>query len=290
MLDGYALSISDLMRSSSIAAILSLAGMLAVPALADDLPKRVVSMNLCTDQLAMMLAAPGQLLSVSYLATDPRGSAMAEKAKSYQINRGLAEEIYLLRPDLVVAGSFSTRATVDMLKRLDIPVAVFEPAYGLGEVRDRLREMGEVLGREEAANALIADYDYRLGSLLKEAGHRPRAALYYANGYTSGDRTLAGQILFAAGFENVAVEAGYSTGGILPLEVLAMLEPEALITGRRYSGTSRSEEILDHPVVQTLRADGTNGAISDRDWICGTPYVLRAIKELGTLRREMVED
>ena len=290
MLDGYALSISDLMRSSSIAAILSLAGMLAVPALADDLPKRVVSMNLCTDQLAMMLAAPGQLLSVSYLATDPRGSAMAEKAKSYQINRGLAEEIYLLRPDLVVAGSFSTRATVDMLKRLDIPVAVFEPAYGLGEVRDRLREMGEVLGREKAANALIADYDYRLGSLLEEAGHRPRAALYYANGYTSGDRTLAGQILFAAGFENVAVEAGYSTGGILPLEVLAMLEPEALITGRRYSGTSRSEEILDHPVVQTLRADGTNGAISDRDWICGTPYVLRAIKELGTLRREMVED
>ncbi|MCY4314402.1 MAG: ABC transporter substrate-binding protein [Gammaproteobacteria bacterium] len=278
------------MRSSSIAAILSLAGMLAVPALADDLPKRVVSMNLCTDQLAMMLAAPGQLLSVSYLATDPRGSAMAEKAKSYQINRGLAEEIYLLRPDLVVAGSFSTRATVDMLKRLDIPVAVFEPAYGLGEVRDRLREMGEVLGREKAANALIADYDYRLGSLLEEAGHRPRAALYYANGYTSGDRTLAGQILFAAGFENVAVEAGYSTGGILPLEVLAMLEPEALITGRRYSGTSRSEEILDHPVVQTLRADGTNGAISDRDWICGTPYVLRAIKELGTLRREMVED
>ena len=290
MLDGYALSISDLMRGSSIAAILSLAGMLAVPALADDLPKRVVSMNLCTDQLAMMLAAPGQLLSVSYLATDPRGSAMAEKAKSYQINRGLAEEIYLLRPDLVVAGSFSTRATVDMLKRLDIPVAVFEPAYGLGEVRDRLREMGEVLGREEAANALIADYDYHLGSLLEEAGHRPRAALYYANGYTSGDRTLAGQILFAAGFENVAVEAGYSTGGILPLEVLAMLEPEALITGRRYSGTSRSEEILDHPVVQTLRADGTNGAISDRDWICGTPYVLRAIKELGTLRREMVED
>ncbi|MCY4227223.1 MAG: ABC transporter substrate-binding protein [Gammaproteobacteria bacterium] len=290
MLDGYALSISDLMRSSSIAAILSLAGMLAVPALADDLPKRVVSMNLCTDQLAMMLAAPGQLLSVSYLATDPRGSAMAEKAKSYQINRGLAEEIYLLRPDLVVAGSFSTRATVDMLKRLDIPVAVFEPAYGLGEVRDRLREMGEVLGREEAANALIADYDYHLGSLLEEAGHRPRAALYYANGYTSGDRTLAGQILFAAGFENVAVEAGYSTGGILPLEVLAMLEPEALITGRRYSGTSRSEEILDHPVVQTLRADGTNGAISDRDWICGTPYVLRAIKELGTLHREMVED
>ncbi|MGA0716208.1 MAG: ABC transporter substrate-binding protein, partial [Gemmobacter sp.] len=28
-------------------------------------PGRVVSINLCTDQLAMMLAAPGQLVSVS---------------------------------------------------------------------------------------------------------------------------------------------------------------------------------------------------------------------------------
>mgnify|MGYP006999250795 CR=1 FL=1 len=43
-------------------------------------PARVVSMNLCTDQLAMALAAPGQLISVSYIARDPRASAMAEEA------------------------------------------------------------------------------------------------------------------------------------------------------------------------------------------------------------------
>lgn len=288
-----------LMRGSKFWTALCTAGALAVPAIAADFdtlrvpstpPARVVSMNLCTDQLAMMVAAPGQLHSVSYLAFDPRGSAMAEEAKNYQINRGLAEEIYLMQPDLVIAGSFSTRATVDMLKRLGIPVAVFNPAYGLGEVRDRLREMGHVLGREDVAQALIDDLDTRLDVLRAESGKRPSAALYYANGYTSGDRTLAGQILTAAGFENAAVEAGFASGGILPLEVLAMLEPDALITGRRYPGASRSEGILDHPIVQALRESSASGTITDRDWVCGTPFVLRAIEGLSEVRQDMLAD
>jgi iron complex transport system substrate-binding protein len=256
------------------------------PALADA-PGRVVSVNLCTDQLAMMVAAPGQLHSVSFLAVDPRSSAMADEAQAFAINRGLAEEIYLMQPDLVIAGSFTMRATVDMLRRLGIPVEIFEPAYGLDDVRDRLRRMGEVLDRQDRAEALVTDFDARLSALQAEVGERPDAALYYANGYTAGDRTLAGQILIAAGFENAAVEAGYSSGGHLPLEVLAMLSPDALVTSRTYPGASRSEEILDHPVVRSLRKARASGSFTDRDWVCGTPHVLGAIERLGTFRRSL---
>lgn len=264
---------------------------LAAPAVADNAPpQRVVSMNLCTDQLAMLVAAPGQLYSVSYLAIDPRGSAMAEEAQGYVINHGLAEEIYLMQPDLVIAGSFSTRATLEMLRRLDIPVVVLDPAYSLDEVRERLDQMGETLGQEARAQELIADYDLRLAALRKNVGARPSAALYYANGYTSGNRTLAGQILVAAGFKNAAVAAGFASGGIMPLEVLAMLEPDALITGRRYPGASRSEEILDHPVVRSLREGRANSTFADRDWVCGTPFVLRAIADLATLREHMGQE
>ncbi len=253
-------------------------------------PQRVVSMNLCTDQLAMLVAAPGQLHSVSALASDPRGSAMAEAARAFAPNRGLAEEIYLMRPDLVLVGSFSARATVDMLRRLGIPVAVFDPAYGLDDVRDRIGQMGAVLGQEARAEALIADYDARLAALQAEAARRPSAVLYHANSYTSGDRTLAGQILVAAGFRNAATQAGFSAGGVLPLEVLATLAPEALITSRPHPGASRSEEILDHPVVRALRDGRATGSFTNRDWVCGTPHVLRAIETLGTLRRAMPHD
>ena len=245
-------------------------------------PTRVVSMNLCTDQLAMMLAAPGQLASVSYIARDRRASAMADDAMAYPINHGRAEEIYLLKPDLVVAGSFSTRATTDMLRRLGVPVVVFEPAYALDDVPARILQMGEALGRQQAARALVAEFETRMASLATQPTRR-RAALYSANGYTSGQNSLAGQILEAAGFANIAAELGYSHSGVLPLELLAMADPDVVISSRPYARASRSEEILAHPIVRDLTARQNTGEMRDADWVCGTPHILRAIAKLQHL-------
>ena len=77
-------------------------------------PRRVVSINLCTDQLAMMMAGPGQLVSVSHLAGDPTYSTMPEAAAAYPANRGLAEEVYLLKPDLVLAGAAILQAVQEL--------------------------------------------------------------------------------------------------------------------------------------------------------------------------------
>ncbi|WP_317616335.1 substrate-binding domain-containing protein [Paracoccus mutanolyticus] len=86
---------------------------LAMPAGAA--PRRVVSINLCTDQLALAVAAPGQLVSVSELARDPALSAMASRAAAIPSNRGRAEEVLALRPDLVLASSLGDAATVRLL-------------------------------------------------------------------------------------------------------------------------------------------------------------------------------
>ena len=249
------------------------------------MPRRVVSMNACTDQLAILIAGEGQLVSVSHLAADPRVSAMTDEATDFPLNHGRAEEIFLLAPDLVVAGAYSGREAADMLRRLGVRVEVFEPASSLEVVRENIRQMGRVLGQETRAERIAADYEARLAKLQAEVTRRPRAAIYYANGYTSGDRTLAGQILLAAGFSNVAAEAGYASGGVMSLEVLAMAIPEFLVTGQPYPGASRSEAILDHPVVKALR-DRPQGRIADRDWVCGTPFVLRAVEELAEERRK----
>lgn len=254
---------------------------------APERPRRVVSMNLCTDQLAMMLAAPGQLVSVSALSTDPRSSPMAEQAAGYAVNHGRAEEIWLMEPDLVIAGSFTNRATVDMLRRLGVPVTVMEPAYSLTQVSDLMHEMGRVLGREAEAAAAVAAFETRLDALRDDVKARPRAAIYHANGYTSGDRTLAGEIIAIAGFDNIAAEAGYPMGGVMPLEILAMADPDIVISGQPYPGASRSEEILGHPVVRALRDTAVGAVLTDRDWVCGTPQVLNAIEEMRDIRRRM---
>ncbi|MEQ3671682.1 ABC transporter substrate-binding protein [Pseudophaeobacter sp.] len=252
-------------------------------------PARVVSMNLCTDQLAMLLAAPGQLASVSYIARDKRASAMADTAMAYPVNHGQAEEIYLIKPDLVIAGAYSTRATTDMLQRLGVRVEVFQPANSLQDVRNRIREMGEVLQRQEAAADLLSEFDRQLTDLLPGTGLQPRAALYAANSYTSGPKTLAGQILASAGLSNIAAELGYERSGKLPLEVLAMAQPDLLVTTSPYPRASRSEENLAHPVVRQLIAQSASGQMRDADWVCGTPHVLRAIEKLAQERRHLLE-
>ena len=264
--------------------ILCLASTVSLPLAARaEPPARVVSLNLCTDQLAMMIAAPGQLYSVSHIALDPRASAMADEAGSYRINHGLAEEIYLMRPDLVLTGSHTRRVTARMLERLGIPVAVFEPATSLDDVRENIVRIGEILGERQRAKRLLDDFDRRLDRIRSTDAGGKRAAIYSANGYTSGRDTLAGRILTAAGLTNIAAEAGYSGGGTMPLESLALADPDLVVTSHPYPGSSRSEEILQHPVVKHLRTVSRHAAMSDHDWVCGTPYVLRAIARLSTV-------
>ncbi|WOI58374.1 ABC transporter substrate-binding protein [Palleronia sp. LCG004] len=247
-----------------------------------DPPRRVVSINVCTDQLAMMLAGKDQLVSVSFIASDPRMSAMTDEAAAYPENHGRAEEIYLLAPDLVLAGIFSRTATVEMLRRLGIPVETFEDAESLSDIPGLIRQMGRALGREAEAQAIVAEFERDLATLRAEPeGLAPRAALYAPNGYAAGKTGLSGEILAAAGFDNAAGE----TGGRMPLEQLAMADPDLVLTSETYPGASRAEEILDHPVLDAFNTEGRTGRIRGAERVCGTPHVLRAIADLAALRR-----
>ena len=264
-------------RFNLCAVALALVG--ATNALADT-PGRVVSINLCTDELALLLAAPGQILSVSKLSADPAYDV--DVPDGVAINGGMAEEVHALSPDLILAGAYSGGATGDMLKRLGHPVEVFQPAASLNDIRANLRQMGALLGREGAAETAIAQFDADLAA-LQDNGPRPRAALWFANGYAPGPATLAGQILDAAGYANIAVEAGISGTGFLSLEELVLLDPDVIVTGQSYPGSSRAEDIMRHPVVAAL--NGTKSApVTDRDWVCGTPRILRAVKSLRAAR------
>lgn len=252
-------------------------------------PARVVSINLCADQLALMLAAPGQLVSVTRFAQDPQQSVLAAEAAGLPANHARAEEVYLFDPDLVLASDFTAPATLDMLRRLGIRVETFPAPRSLADVAAAIRQMGRALGRDAAAEALVARFEAGIAALRAEAARsrHPRAVLYEANGYASGSGTLAGDILAAAGFANVADEAGLAQGGTLPLERLAMLAPEAVILPERGPGTSRGDEVVAHPVVRRLAAGAGEMPRSGHDWICATPFVLDVAARLAAARRTM---
>lgn len=273
---------SDLIRAAALA-------LWAGAALADGTPPaRVVSINLCTDQLAMLLAAPGQLISVSHLAMDPLSSSMVEQAKAYPQNRGGAEQVYLMRPDLVLAGTYTQAATVDLLTSLGVKVVQVPPADTLAQVTEQMRVVGQALGREAQASAMIDRFEADLAALAVP-GEKASAAMYYPNGYTAGAGTLSDEILTLTGFHNVAGEAGLTGGGILPLERLVMAAPRMIVTSTPYPGHSRSEEILTHPALSAIRDTAARARMSDADWVCGTPYLLNAVRGMAEARRALEE-
>lgn len=255
---------------------LALAG--ATPAGAEA-PARVVSINLCTDQLAMLIAEPGQLVSVTHLASDPEMSSMADQARIYPANRGRAEEVFVMVPDLVLAGVWTDGASISMLRRLGVEVVQFSAAASVEEMRTNISRMGQVLGQKDRAADVLAGFDTRLAA-LPGVEWRPRAAIYSANSFVFGRNMLAGQIVELAGFDNISTEFGLDWGGILPLEQLVMAAPDVVISGD--GGVSRAEDVLTHPALAGFRQAG---ALTDEDWACATPFVLDAVARLVAVRK-----
>ncbi|WP_162178882.1 ABC transporter substrate-binding protein [Thioclava atlantica] len=282
-------------RAGARVALIAAALWAAVPARAQtpaqtnaDMPDRVVSMNLCTDQLALALADPGQIVSLSHFATDPGMSVHWKQAEDYRANHGRAEEISILHPDLVLADTWSNPDTIRMLRTLGIRVEQLPPGTSLSEIRARITTMGRLLGHPGRAAAMLAQFDARLAAIEKPAPGL-RAAIIGPSGYGYGPRTLEGQILAMAGFTNVVSGPGLDWGGRLPMEDLVMDRPDLVVVGgsQGETGTSRAQEVLAHPVLRDLPV--VRG-LRDASWTCGAPAMLNAVQDLAALGRRIEKE
>ena len=91
-------------------------------AAAADPPRRVVSFNICADQLVVALADPAQIAGLSPYATDPTLSAVAEEARAFRRVPWHAESVVPLDPDLVLVGPRDRSVTQRMLGALGFRV------------------------------------------------------------------------------------------------------------------------------------------------------------------------
>lgn len=250
---------------------------LAMPVPAHAAPERVVSINVCTDQLAMLIAGEGQLHAVSALARDPNSSTMTDEAQGYAVNHALAEEIFLMKPDLVLAGTFSSRATVGLLRTLGITVEEFAPARSFDDVRENIERVGALLDRQERAAELVAGLDAGLSALAAEPPSGRSIALYDANSYTTGKGTLANEIFHAAGLVNVAEGMGITGSGRVPLEMLIVARPDMVASSfRDYGAPALAQENFVHPAFAALEAQSQPVAVPVPNMICGAPFTLDA--------------
>ena len=91
-------------------------------------PKRIASLNLCTDELLLSLADPDQIISLTWLAREESLSAFFEPARAYHQNNGRASDVIPLNPDLVFLSEFFPANALGILETVGIKsVVVPEP-------------------------------------------------------------------------------------------------------------------------------------------------------------------
>ena len=254
----------------------------ALMAAAEAKPRRIVSINLCADQLLLMLAGRENIVSLSYFATDPETSYMAEAAHGIPVNYGRSEEILLLRPDLVLTGPFTTRTTAALLRRLGVTVHVVPVPESLDGVRRITRDVAAAVGEAERGERLIAEMNRRLAAIPRGRGARPVAATYRSNSVSVGQDTLVHDVLVAAGLDNLAAKLGMSGYVHLPMESLLLGEPDVVVFASiDAKHPSLGQDLLRHPALMRAARRWRTVTVPARLWVCGTPMVVEAAELLA---------
>ena len=248
---------------------------------ADTDKPRVVSINLCADQLLLALADDAQILSLTNLSHDPAGSVHYRKARLFPTNTGIIEEVLPYNPDVVIAGQFTSRYTLQLLEAVGLRIELIPIASSIDVMLANIEKVAGWLQQQQRGEEIVAGLRQRLDALPEPPSTPPLAAIYDPNGYTVGEASLRGEALKIAGWHNVATDRGISSYGQLPLETLLKLAPDALVESPYSAGTwSRAQAMNSHPALSWRGLDTRVISIPSSHTICGGPWTLDVIDHL----------
>ena len=240
-------------------------------------PRRVLSLNLCADQLLVALADPGQIAGLTRLSRDPALSPIVAEARRFRSVRGTAEEVMAIDPDLVIASPW--RATRTLRGADGRPVATLDlpPAESWAAVRGQIVTVGDAIGRGARARALVARLDADLARVPRATG-APVVAFYQRRGYLTGAGTLVDDLMHRLGMVNLATRLGRPALSRMPLEALVAARPDYLIVeAPGGGGIDRGAEMLAHPAIAAIPRLTLPGAATS----CGGPGFVAAAKSLA---------
>jgi iron complex transport system substrate-binding protein len=260
-----------------------LAGALAArPAAAQDRPRRIVSLNLCADQLLLALADRDAIASLSPLATDPSLSFLAGRAAGISVNGGKGETILFSGADLVLAGSFGQHARTALLRRQGLEVLALEPWRSIDHGRGQIRALAARLGQPGRGEALISAIDAALARTKDIVPGAPSILTYYRRGYVPASDSLTGELLRHMGFRLHQDALGLPRGGVARLESVVRTPPDYMLVDEAAGrAMDNGSALLVHPALAQAVPPDRRLAIPGNLTICGGPSIPEALEALA---------
>ena len=236
----------------------------------DDLPRRIVSLDLCTDWLLMHYAqrSPDVMPRVAALSPLTRQHAGQWNASAWPAHDGSLEQVLKFQTDLVISGEFNALLLRRRLLSLGRRVEVLRLPTHLADIEGYEKRMLSLLGLP----ASLADAPV---TAVTEGKHK-RLLLLGANGIGTGRGTLEDEILRRAGWINYVHDEGYVR---LDLERIAADPPDAVLwaapAAPALANRFAEHSMLKHavPASRWLRTDTWR-------WQCPGPWTWQLVREL----------
>lgn len=261
-------------------------------------PKRIVSLDLCTDWILAQHADAEQVAAVSPLQPRYRPEGLQH---AWPHHDGTLERIIELKPDLILAGEYNAITLRNRLKTLGFRVEVLPLPTSLDAIRSYELKTLRLLGKpadlahpgrhdlqpSDNTSGLTADTPPpdRNKALPKSQGNAwaiqekppgPRLLLLGANGIGTGTHTFEHDVLTRAGWHNYLHVPGYQQ---LDLERIVTDPPDAVLWAST-SGNALANRFSEHPALRHSLPTDRWLTTDYWRWQCPGPWTWGLVDEL----------
>jgi iron complex transport system substrate-binding protein len=266
-------------------------------------PQRIVSTNLCADQIVLALADPRQIRALSPFARDPHQSFLAAQAMDFPQSHGTIEDLVEKNADMVLVGPYDQSVHSEAFHRYGWSVVSVSAWAGLEHGEAELRRLGEVFGHPERAEVMIADMRAaRTEARALAAQHKGepvRIALIQRRGYTPRDGLLL-MALADLGIEPPLWPEQRRNPFFVSIEDLLVARPALLAmmdnadagdtesTAKSQKHPDQGQAFLDHPALQALWPSNGRIRIPELLTACDGPSTAPMIRMLSSALRPWI--
>lgn len=247
----------------------------------------IVSTNPCADAMLVELVPAERIAAISHYSRDPTATSIPlDIAARFRTTTGTAEEVVMMRPDLVIGSAFTPAATRSAYARAGLRTIYLDSPATIEASKVQIGELAEAIGVPEAGRAMNARIDRAVAAGTWQGTERIPGLIWIAGSLVSGGGNLLDEMMVRAGFTNQAAHYGLQHTGYLPTETVAADPPRVMLVpnepGR--AASSRAAELRSR-VLSHMGARVTEAQLSPDLVNCGGPVIGRAMTRLAEIRR-----
>jgi iron complex transport system substrate-binding protein len=152
----------------------------------------------------------------------------------------------------------------------------------LDEVKAQIRQMGDLVGHPERADAQMARLDGAVARARQAVTRKAhRVLLLSRRGWVTGTDSLLSALLAETGLFNAAGDLGFGFGGFASLETIVNLKPDLIVVS---DASDRAEDdgraFLLHPALERFYPPSRRIVIPERLTVCGGVMLADALDRL----------